>query len=109
MTATAAAAPPLRLTRRGRVVLVGFLVIVAGLIWLAAAGGAAATGSGVSPSAYDKHMSPVVVEPGDSLWSIAARAQPNADPRLVIQQITDINALPSAEIAAGQRLWVPKS
>lgn len=108
MTATTAAVPPLRLTRRGRIVLVGFFVIVAGMFWLAAAGGASATGSGVSPSVYDKHMSQVVVEPGDSLWSIAVRAEPNADPRLVIRQITDLNALPSGDIAAGQRLWVPK-
>ena len=111
MTATAAAtaAPPLRLTRRGRIVLVGFLVIVVGLIWLAAAGGASATGSGVSPGAQDKHLSQVVVEPGDSLWSIAVRAEPNADPRLVIQQITALNALPGGDIAAGQQLLVPKS
>ncbi len=108
MTATATPLPELRLTRRGRIVLIGFLVVVIGLIWLAAAGGSVATGSGVSTGGYDKHMSQVVVEPGDSLWSIAARAEPNADPRLVIQQITDINVLPSAEIAAGQRLWVPK-
>ncbi len=111
MTATAAAAPAaaLRLTRRGRIVLVGFLVLVVGLIWLAVAGGAAATGSGVPPSVFDKHMSQVVVQPGDSLWSIAARAEPGADPRLVVQQITDINALPSAQIAAGQSLWVPRA
>jgi LysM domain len=108
MTATGAAVPALRLTRRGRIVLVGFLVIVTGLIWLAAAGGAAATGSGVSPSVNEKRLAQVVVEPGDSLWSIAARAEPSADPRLVIQQITDINALPGADIEAGQRLWVPK-
>ena len=108
MTATGAAAPALRLTRRGRIALVGFLFFAAGLIWLAVAGGADATGSGVPPSVYEKHLSQVVVRPGDSLWSIAARAEPDADPRLVIQQITDINALPSAQIAVGQRLWVPK-
>jgi hypothetical protein len=111
MTATAAAAPAaaLRLTRRGRIVLIGFLVFAVGLIWLAVAGGAAATGSGVPPSVFGKHMSQVVVQPGDSLWSIAAHAEPGADPRLVVQQITDINALPSAQIAAGQSLWVPKA
>ena len=108
MTATSAASPALRLTRRGRIVLVGFLVFAAGLIWLAAAGGAAATRSGVPPSVYEKDLSKVVVRPGDTLWSIAARAEPDADPRLVVQQISDINALPSAEIAVGQRLWVPK-
>jgi LysM domain-containing protein len=109
MTATGAAAPPLRLTRRGRIVLVGFLVVAVGLIWLAAAGGAGAAGSGLSPSQYEKDMSQVVVQPGDSLWSIAERAEPHSDPRIVIQQITDINALPSAQIAVGQRLWVPKN
>jgi LysM domain len=108
MIATRAAAAPLRLTRRGRMVVVGFLFFAAALIWLMAAGGAAATGSGVPPNVYEKHLSQVVVRPGDTLWSIAARAEPAADPRLVIQQISDINALPSPEIAVGQRLWVPK-
>ncbi|HUK73224.1 MAG TPA: LysM peptidoglycan-binding domain-containing protein [Streptosporangiaceae bacterium] len=108
MIATGGATPPLRLTRRGRMVVVGFLVFAGGLIWLAAAGGAAATGSGVSPSVYEKHMSQVVVRPGDTLWSIAVRAEPHADPRIVIERISDINALPSPEIAVGQRLWVPK-
>jgi hypothetical protein len=108
MIATGAAAPALRLTRRGRMVVVGFLVFAAALIWLAAAGGAAATGSGVSPTVYEKQMSQVVVRPGDTLWSIGARAEPQADPRIVIQQISDINALPGPEIAVGQRLWVPK-
>jgi hypothetical protein len=111
MTATGTAAPalrPVRLTRRGRIVFVGFLVFAAGLIWFAAADGADATGSGVPPSVYEKQMSQVVVRPGDTLWSIASRAEPNEDPRLVIQQITEINALPSVQIAAGQRIWVPK-
>jgi LysM repeat protein len=89
-------------------VLVGFLIFAAGLIWLAAAGGADATGSGVPPSMYEKQMSQVVVQPGDTLWSIASRAEPKADPRLVIQQIAEINALPSVQIAVGQRIWVPK-
>ncbi len=108
MIATGAAAPSLRLTRRGRMVVVGFLVFAGGLIWLAAAGGAAATGSGVPPSVYEKLMSQVVVRPGDTLWSIAARAEPRADPRIVVERISDINALPSPEIAVGQRLWVPR-
>lgn len=107
MPATRAAPPPLRLTRRGRIVLAGFLVLAAALMALAAAGGAAATGTGAPVSVYHRNLSQVVVRSGDSLWSIAARAQPDADPRLVIQQITDLNALPGPEISAGQRLWVP--
>lgn len=108
MTVTEAAAPALRLTRRGRVVLVGLLVFAAALISFAAARGADATATGVPPARYEKNLSQVVVEPGDSLWSIAVRAEPAADPRLVIQQITDLNALPGALVVPGQRLWVPK-
>ncbi len=108
MTPNPAAIPALRLTRRGRIALVSLLVLTAVLIGLAAAGGAAATGTGVPTHVYKQNLSKVVVRPGDSLWSVAARAEPNADPRLVIQQITDLNALPGPEIAVGQRLWVPK-
>jgi len=78
------------------------------LIAFAVASGASATGTGVPVGVYEKSLSQVVVRPGDSLWSIAARAEPDAGPRLVIQQITEINALPSPEIVVGQRLWVPK-
>ena len=108
MTATGAAPPTLRLTRRGRMVLVTFLIFTAGLIGLAAAHGADATGSGVSSKVFEKDLSQVVVRPGDSLWSIASRAEPLADPRRVIEQIADINALQGAQLTPGQHLWVPK-
>jgi hypothetical protein len=49
----------------------------------------------------------VVVRPGQSLWSVAENADPNADPRLVIQQIAQLNALTTDIVMAGQRLWVP--
>ncbi|MGE5286061.1 MAG: LysM peptidoglycan-binding domain-containing protein [Micromonosporaceae bacterium] len=108
MTATGAAVPTLRLTRRGRVVLVTLLVFASGLIGLAAAHGAAATGTGVSSKLFEKNLSQVVVRPGDSLWSIASRAEPLSDPRRVIEQIADINALQGVQLTPGQHLWVPK-
>jgi nucleoid-associated protein YgaU len=108
MTLAEAGQPALRLTRRGRVVFVGLFVIAAALVWFASARGADATATGASPVQYGKNLSQVVVERGDSLWSIAVRAEPDADPRLVIQQITDLNALPGAVVVPGQRLWVPK-
>jgi hypothetical protein len=40
---------------------------------------------------------------------VAENADPNSDPRLVIQQIAQLNALTSGPIMAGQRLWVPRS
>ena len=38
-------------------------------------------------------MRQVVVQPGQNLWALATRAEPGADPRLVIQQIVSANAL----------------
>ena len=50
----------------------------------------------------------VLVEPGQTLWSIArARLGPEADPRPFIQEIQDLNALESSLLVAGQRLALP--
>ena len=57
---------PIRLTRRGRVVLFTFLLGVAGgIASLAAAPGQAADPPGPAPT--------VIVQPGDTLWGIATR------------------------------------
>jgi len=50
----------------------------------------------------------VVVHPGQTLWSIASHAEPTADPRVVMQQIIDLNALRGTNIEPGQHLWVPR-
>jgi hypothetical protein len=50
-----------------------------------------------------------VVRSGDTLWSIARRADPTVDPRVVIDQIRRINTLTDAPIVPGQRLAVPAS
>src|SRR5207302_1731039 len=72
---------PARLTQRGRIVLIGFAAVLVGLFGLAVARGADAT-SGKAPStrAYDSHRSQVVVAPGQTLWSVAVHAEPDADP-----------------------------
>lgn len=50
----------------------------------------------------------VLVEPGQTLWSIArARLGPEADPRPFIQKIRDLNGLQSPLLVAGQRLALP--
>ncbi len=48
-----------------------------------------------------------VVAPGETLWSIATRIEPNADPRLTVQRIVDLNSLGDAGVFAGERLIVP--
>jgi LysM domain len=100
-----------RLTRRGKIVAGAFMALVAAslaaLIWLAVAGQAEAAGH-VTRGGSVHSMLRVVVRPGETLWSIAVRADPAADPRVVIQQIIDDNALRGSSIQAGQVLWVPR-
>ena len=100
----------LRLTRRGRIVVAALVIVgvtmAALLITLLASGGAQATNHGVARSGY-QGMHRVVVQPGQTLWSIAAAAEPSADPRAVIQEIMMANALAGPGISAGQQLWVP--
>jgi hypothetical protein len=98
----------LHLTRRGRVVLIAAATLVAILLGFAVTGGAMATDHGAPASASHRGLSRVVVQPGQTLWSIAVRAEPSADPRLIVQRIIEINDLGGGSIAAGQRLWIPR-
>ncbi len=110
--APAPVASGVRLTRRGRAV-VKFLVVLAillmtGLAWLAGAAKVQAAGSGAPAGSVYRHLTAMVVRPGESLWTLAMQAQPHADPRVVVQEIIDVNALHSSTVWAGERLWVPK-
>jgi LysM repeat protein len=78
------------------------------LFWLGATGGAQAASHRAGPGAAHRGLSQVVVQPGQTLWSIARRAEPAADPRGVVQQIIEVNAMGSPTIQAGQLLWVPR-
>jgi hypothetical protein len=102
---------PIRLTRRGRVVVASLLVtgltVCALLLSLLASGGAQATNHG-QPRAGYQGMRQIVVRPGQTLWSIASAAEPSADTRVVVQEIMTANALTSVDISAGQLLWVPR-
>ena len=50
----------------------------------------------------------VEVAPGQSMWSIAEAYDPNADTRLVIQEILQMNSLSTDQLQPGQMLWVPR-
>jgi LysM repeat protein len=54
-------------------------------------------------------MRRVTVLPGQTLWAIAQQAEPSADPRTVIPQIMQINAITSTDLQPGQQLWVPRA
>ena len=89
-----------RLTRRGRVVVV--------LAALLAASGLLSAGHATLASTQDApHDRVVVVRPGETLWEIAARSRPNEDPRPFVHEVVELNGLASAGLDAGQRLRLP--
>jgi hypothetical protein len=102
----------LRLTRRGRLVVTGFALLVAivtaTLLWVSVAGSVQAASSGPAPRSPYQGMTQVVVRPGQTLWSIAAAAEPSPDAWPVVQQIIDVNALNGPQVHAGELLWVPR-
>jgi nucleoid-associated protein YgaU len=98
------APPPLRLTRRGRRLVVA-LSIATGLV---VAGVTAVT----VLDGPDSHLqlagqSSVVVEPGDTLWSIARALAPQEDVRAVVDALTEANRLEGTVLIPGQVLRVP--
>ena len=98
-------AGPVRLTRRGRLLVLA-LLLVTGLVGLGVlrvpADATAGIGSSAAPVAER-----VTVRPGETLWQIASRATPGADPRETVARIMTMNGLPTGDVAAGRVLLVP--
>jgi hypothetical protein len=101
-----AAPMPLRLTSRGRVVVAVTTVLLLAVLSLIVAMSAEATNQ--APARTAPGLTQVIVRPGQSLWSVAEKADPDADTRVVIQRITELNGLTGSAVFAGQRLWVPR-
>jgi hypothetical protein len=99
---------PLRLTRRGRVVVAVAAALLLAALSLAIAASAQATSHPLPSRAAQQNLTQVTVRPGQSLWSVAENADPGADTRAVIQQIVELNGLTGDVVVAGQRLWVPR-
>lgn len=94
----------IRLTQRGRVVIMVVLLILAFAAFTMLGAPADSTATANHPVAHT-----VVVGSGETLWDIAVRIAPGADPRVVIAEIVDLNALPDAgAIRVGQPLDVPR-
>jgi nucleoid-associated protein YgaU len=83
-------------------------VAVASLFWLFVAGRAEASNHPGPGGPGSQGVVRVVVRPGQTLWEIALRVQPMADPRAVIQEIVDANSLTGPGIQVGEVLWVPQ-
>jgi nucleoid-associated protein YgaU len=94
-----AARPPRRSATRARKVAIGVgaaLVIVFGL---------SKTVAGEGPGGYTSYR----VQPGDTLWSIAAERYAGADVRVRVGEIEKANGLDSPVIVPGEVLKVPQS
>jgi hypothetical protein len=101
--ANPAATSSLRLTRRGRLVILLLLLAVGVVVSLTVTSSGSATATAEhAPVQY------VTVAPGDTLWSIAGDVSPNADPRDTVADIIELNALNGSTVQAGQRIAVPQ-
>jgi LysM domain-containing protein len=89
------------------VIAVAAAILVAA-VSLIAAGAVQATNRPAPPRVAEQNLARVVVRPGQSLWSVAERADPGADTRQVIRQIVELNGLTGDAVVAGQWLWVPR-
>lgn len=94
--------PSLRLTRRGRLVvfMTGLLLVLAlGVLW--------GSGSVASEQPGADATLTVQVEPGDTLYDLAARVTTDGDVNAMVEEIQQLNHLESSMVYAGQKLRVP--
>ena len=99
---TADESAPLRLTARGRAVLVALAFA------LAAAVGVGAGLAFPAAEPMPEQVQSVTVGPGESLWAIASEvAADGQDVRVVIDQIMALNNLSASTVHAGAELTVP--
>jgi LysM repeat protein len=104
MVSTTAHRPALRLTRRGRVVVLMFFVLMASLasaVLFTTASRANDADSGPAPT--------VVVQPHDTLWSIATRTAPRRDPYAAVADLQRLNHLSDYVVHPGDTLVLPRN
>lgn len=93
-----------QVTRRGRLVLTLTVMAVTAVIALLGAFGARPADAG---PARGTSAGSVVVQPGDTLWAVALRAAPQADPRVTVDRIAKLNGITDTVLQPGQRLKLP--
>jgi hypothetical protein len=105
-TSGAGASRGVRLTIRGRVLLLGMALVMT-ILALGVFGALRAEAASQNPSPAPAGWQIVVIQPHDTLWQIARQATPEADPRPLIEEIKSVNSLSSSSVRAGARLWLP--
>ena len=104
MRAVTPAPKPVRLTRRGRIVLVLAFLGIALALMVPLGGWAAASLSGGTP----EPVRVVEVHSGDTLYGIAGRLAEPGHVRDMVLRIEQLNSLPGGQITVGQKLAVPR-
>ena len=94
---------PARAVIRRRRLMVAFAGL--GLVLTVARAAAALEGSSPVAPGRPPHVRTVVVQPGDSLWSVARRLVPGSDPREVVDAI--VEARGSSIVTPGETItWL---
>ena len=100
------AAVPARRSPHGRLMVTGAAALVVGALSVVLATAAQATHAG--PAADNRYVTKVMVQPGQSLWTLAERYDPDADARVIVEQIRQLNSMAGDQLQAGETLWVPR-
>ena len=99
-------APKLKITRRGRlaVTALGSLVVALGAVFGSQLSLPSAEASNETSATEFGYILPAY---GDTMWSIAERLDPSADPRDLVYEIVLLNQLPDSSLRANEPLAVP--
>ncbi|MET0929820.1 MAG: hypothetical protein ABWX74_09885 [Aeromicrobium sp.] len=96
--------PQVRLTGRGKIVIVSLAATVIGLLAIMFGPSSTATDQAGTP----QDTTSVRVLPGHTLWEIATEANPDGDIRATVDEIIELNALPNASaLQMGSEIAVP--
>jgi hypothetical protein len=96
--------PPLRLTRRGRLAMVLSTVLMLVVLGVVLGSTTVATDDPGAPVP----ATTVTVAPGQTLWDIAAKANPTGDIQVTVDDIIKLNSMTSGgRLQAGDSIAVP--
>ncbi|MCW2785563.1 MAG: LysM peptidoglycan-binding protein [Marmoricola sp.] len=98
-----AAAPTVKLTQRGRVVVVLAFLAIALVVMMSLSGWATASRDGGTP----EPTRTIEVQPGDTLYGIAGTIASPGHIRDMVQHIEQLNSLTGASLTVGQKIAIP--
>ncbi|MCZ4500343.1 MAG: Peptidoglycan-binding LysM [Marmoricola sp.] len=98
-----ARATTVRLTRRGRIVVLLAFLIAAVVVMMSLGGWATATHDSGTP----EQVQTIEVGPGDTLYKIAGSVAEPGKIREMVHHIQELNALSGPGLVVGQKLAVP--